>query len=247
MSTLGDKVKYLRGRKNITQKELSNILNVPRDTVANWEVNRGTPNIDMISAIADYFSVTTDYLLGRDGFLNKTTRIPLLGTIRAGLPILAEDNIEGYLDTPEYLKGDFVLRVTGDSMIGVGILEGDYVICKQSQTASSGQIVVALRDEGSVSEATLKYFYDSNGSGPVLRAANPNYAAIHMNKGYRIAGVMVALIREEAPGQNIYRDYLMVSGHEEWTGVIELSNEAGIKPAHLKAHVDMLIEMGKRK
>ena len=68
-----------------------------------------------------------------------------------------------------------------------------------------------------------------------------------MNKGYRIAGVMVALIREEAPGQNIYRDYLMVSGHEEWTDVIELSNEAGIKPAHLKAHVDMLIEMGKRK
>lgn len=66
MNTLGERLKILRSEKKITQKELAAILKVPRDTVANWEVNRGTPNIETISEIASYFSVSTDFLLGHD-------------------------------------------------------------------------------------------------------------------------------------------------------------------------------------
>ncbi len=65
MNTLGERLKILRAGKEITQKELASVLKIPRDTVANWEVNRGTPNIETISEIADYFGVSTDYLLGR--------------------------------------------------------------------------------------------------------------------------------------------------------------------------------------
>lgn len=66
MNTLGERLKILRAEKRITQKELAAVLRVPRDTVANWEINRGTPNIETISELADHFGVTTDYLLGRD-------------------------------------------------------------------------------------------------------------------------------------------------------------------------------------
>jgi transcriptional regulator with XRE-family HTH domain len=65
MNTLGKRLKKLRAEKGITQKELAAIIKVPRDTVANWEVSRGTPNIETISDIASYFDVSTDYLLGR--------------------------------------------------------------------------------------------------------------------------------------------------------------------------------------
>lgn len=178
----------------------------------------------------------------------NSSKVPVLGTIQAGLPILADENIEEYLDVPEYIQADFVLRVQGDSMIGAGILDGDLAICKAVEAAQSGQIVVALRDVATdFSEATLKYYYDVNGDGPVLRPANPQHQEIPMKEGYRIAGILVALIREEAPCYQVYRNYLADNDSDEWTEVIEMASSAGIKPQHLKAHVDMLIEMGKTK
>lgn len=108
--------------------------------------------------------------------------------------------------------------------------------------------MVVLRDKATgFSEATIKYYFDANGNGQVLRPANPRYAEMNMKDGYRIAGVMVALVRSDAPGYQFYKDYLAVNDSEEWTEVIELASAAGIKPQHLKAHVDMLIEMGKKK
>lgn len=65
MNTLGGRIKYHRNKKELTQKEFAAILKVPRDTLANWEVDRATPSVDMLAKIADYFEVTTDYLLGR--------------------------------------------------------------------------------------------------------------------------------------------------------------------------------------
>lgn len=242
---LGDKIKNTRETNGLERAELANKLGITYHALSKYETNERQPDYETLMKIAEYFSVTTDYLLGHDN-LFKTTRLPMLGTIRAGLPILAEENFDGYIEVPEHLNGDFVLRVRGDSMIGVGILEDDLVICKQAQTAFSGQIVVALHDEGSTSEATLKYYYDANGNGPVLRAANPNYPAIPMSKGYRIAGVMVAMIREEAPVSNIYRDYLMISGREEWTDVIELASEAGLKVGQVKQILAGQIEIAKR-
>jgi len=84
--------------------------------------------------------------------------LPIVGQVAAGQPVLAEENIEEYVPVPEIAGGDegeFVLRVKGDSMVGAGIFEGDYVIVKPQDTANDGEIVVALLGE----EATVKRFF----------------------------------------------------------------------------------------
>ena len=87
-------------------------------------------------------------------------RLPLLGEIAAGGPLLAEQNIEDYLPMPASAKGDFLLRVKGESMIDAGILDGDIVIVQRTQEARNGEIVVALvGDDEWADEATVKTFY----------------------------------------------------------------------------------------
>jgi repressor LexA len=90
-------------------------------------------------------------------------KLPLLGQVAAGEPLLAEENIEDYLAIPEPLfaaGAEFLLRVRGDSMIKAGILEGDILVVRRQQTADNGDIVVALAGEDeSASEATVKRFF----------------------------------------------------------------------------------------
>ncbi|HWM63771.1 MAG TPA: transcriptional repressor LexA [Solirubrobacterales bacterium] len=84
--------------------------------------------------------------------------LPLVGHVAAGAPILAEENIEDYIEIPDVIggeDGDYVLRVRGESMIGAGIFEGDYVVVRPADQASDGEIVVALIGE----EATVKRFF----------------------------------------------------------------------------------------
>ncbi len=84
--------------------------------------------------------------------------LPLVGRVAAGRPILAEENVEDYVEVPELAgggEGEFVLRVAGDSMREAGILEGDFVVVRRQETADDGDIVVALLED----EATVKRFY----------------------------------------------------------------------------------------
>jgi repressor LexA len=94
-------------------------------------------------------------------------RLPLVGEIAAGGPLLAEENIEEYLAVPEPLSAggeEFLLRVKGESMIEAGILDGDYVVVHRQQTARDGDIVVALAgDDEAADEATVKRFFRENG------------------------------------------------------------------------------------
>jgi repressor LexA len=94
-------------------------------------------------------------------------RLPLIGEIAAGGPLLAEQNIEDYVAVPEPLaRGgeEFLLRVKGDSMINVGILDGDFVVVERRQDARNGEIVVALAGQDEAAdEATVKRFYREDG------------------------------------------------------------------------------------
>ncbi len=93
---------------------------------------------------------------------NNFVELPLVGQVAAGLPLLAEQNIEESFQLPRNLvsdKNSFMLRVKGDSMIEAGIFSGDYVIVKQQPDAVNGDIVVALIDD----EATVKTFYKEEG------------------------------------------------------------------------------------
>ena len=88
----------------------------------------------------------------------RPTGLPLVGHVAAGQPILAEENVEEYITVPEIAGGDegeYVLRVRGDSMKNVGIMEGDFVVVRPQETAVDGEIVVALGGE----EATVKRFF----------------------------------------------------------------------------------------
>jgi repressor LexA len=97
----------------------------------------------------------------------EVRRLPLVGQIAAGGPLLADQNIEDYVGVPEPLSRggeEFLLRVRGDSMIGAGILDGDFVVVHRQQDARNGDIVVALAgDDETVDEATVKRFFRENG------------------------------------------------------------------------------------
>jgi repressor LexA len=122
-------------------------------------------------------------------------RLPLVGEIAAGGPLLAEQNIEDYLPMPASAKGDFLLRVKGESMIEAGILDGDLVIVQRTQDARSGEIVVALAGEDeSADEATVKTFYRESGRvrlQPENASMEPIYA-----RHVQILGRVVGVFRE---------------------------------------------------
>jgi repressor LexA len=119
-------------------------------------------------------------------------RLPLVGQIAAGGPLLAEQNVEDHLAVPETLRGDFLLRVKGDSMVNVGILDGDIVVVQRTQDARNGEIVVALAgDDESADEATVKRFFRENGRvrlQPENDALEPIYAP-HVQILGRVTGV----------------------------------------------------------
>jgi repressor LexA len=119
-------------------------------------------------------------------------RLPLVGQIAAGGPLLAEDNIEEYVPVPASTRGDFLLRVKGESMVDAGILDGDLLIVQRAQDARNGEIVVALAgDDESVDEATVKTFYREQGRvrlQPENSTMEPIYAP-HVQLIGRVVGV----------------------------------------------------------
>jgi repressor LexA len=126
-------------------------------------------------------------------------KLPLVGSVAAGGPLLAEDNIEGYFAVPEPLsKGgdeEFLLRVRGESMINAGILDGDIAVVERTQDARNGDIVVALAgDDETTDEATLKRFFREDSRirlQPENDALEPIYA-----QHVQILGKVIGVFRQ---------------------------------------------------
>ncbi len=120
--------------------------------------------------------------------------VPLLGSIQAGSPHLAEEHIEEWINLPQNLiKGRrdvFLLRVRGDSMINAGIFEGDLVIVRPTKEAKNNEIVVALLHD----EATVKRFIQIKNRA-YLKAENPSYKNIYPKEDWMIQGKVVGVIR----------------------------------------------------
>src|SRR5206468_3359022 len=116
--------------------------------------------------------------------------------IAAGGPLLADQNIEDYVPMPRRAKGDFLLRVKGESMIEAGILDGDLVIVQRAQDARNGEIVVALAgDDESADEATVKTFYREPDGRVRLQPENTALAPIYASH-VQILGRVVGVFRE---------------------------------------------------
>lgn len=131
-------------------------------------------------------------VLGLDVESDRTVDVPILGNVAAGLPLLAEENLEGTIKLPrEQVRGGnhFALHVTGESMRDAGIMDGDLAVFRQQPTAENGDIVVAMVDEA----VTLKRFFKEK-NRVRLQAENPDYPPI-FTQNVRVLGRLAQLIR----------------------------------------------------
>jgi SOS regulatory protein LexA len=136
---------------------------------------------------------------GREGSASPSRAWKVLGLVEAGFPSPAEEELRDTLSLDEFLVGNpdasFLLKVSGDSMTGAGILPGDLVIVDRGQTAKSGDIVIAEVD----GEWTMK-FLKKSGDTVYLVPANPRYKPIRPQHELRITGVVTAVVRKYTRG-----------------------------------------------
>lgn len=184
MAKFGERLKELRISRRMSQEALANELGISKQAVSQYERGLRTPKD--YEQIADFFNVDMDYLMGRsdktthlsiDRYSNlarvETQRVPLLGEIACGKPIIANQTFDAYVEVGTQIKCDFCLRAKGDSMIDARIHDGDVVFIKEQPEVENGEIA-AVEIDG---EATLKRFYAYENK-IVLQAANPNYAPL---------------------------------------------------------------------
>ena len=146
-----EKLRELRKLKNITMKKKKKKINVAESTISLYESGKREPDYQTLKKLADFFNVSIDYLIGRNENENsnlkpKSVQIPVLGTIPAGIPIEAIQEVLDYEEISEDMasRGEyFALKVKGDSMLPT-IKDGDIVIVKQQNDCESGQICVVM-------------------------------------------------------------------------------------------------------
>lgn len=201
--TTGQRMKKRRKEIGLSAEKVAEILKVSPATIYRYE-NGEIEKVpgDRLGPIANALQTTPGYLMGWESIsgspaipnilpMPEMTRIPVLGPIACGAPILADEHIEGYVDIPHQITADFALICKGDSMINARIFDGDIVYIRQQDTVESGEIAAVLIDE----EATLKRvrLFDDHIS---LEPENPQYRPIvlwenEMNN-VRILGKAVA-------------------------------------------------------
>lgn len=203
MSTLGNKeimaqnIRYYLKKYGKTQKEICKDLGFKEMTFSDWVNAKTYPRIDKIEKMANYFHVQKADLVEEK---RKTLKnivpiercmVPIIGQIAAGKPILADEHIEAFLPCDTGVHADFGLIVSGDSMIGADIHDGDVVFIRSQPIVDDGQIAAVRIDD----DATLKRFY-KNPDGCTLVSMNPQYPPMIFNSdncdSIQIIGLAVA-------------------------------------------------------
>ena len=201
MSRFSDRLRELRKDRDLTQQALADRLEISKSSVNMYERGEREPGIQTLEAIADLFGVDMDYLIGKSSVPNRAAevlpmepfspnhRIPILGRIRAGLPLYAEEHVEGYTYTELNGGGEyFALRVTGDSMSAARIGDGDTLIIRRQETVDNGQIAVVLVGDD---EATVKRFYQSGHTVTLMpQSTNP----IHQPQIYDTRTISIRVV-----------------------------------------------------
>lgn len=181
-ASIAERIKEYRAKNRLTLSDLEAITGVPAQTINRYELGQRIPKIDAANEMAEAMRVNPMWLQGYDVPMDaypaesipyeENYFAPIVGSIPAGYPSLALQDIIGYASIP-YHDGEryFFLRVDGDSMIGAGIHTGDLVLLRQQPCAEDGQIVAA-RVNGD--EATLKR-YRKQGDQVLLLPENPDF------------------------------------------------------------------------
>lgn len=197
MEILYERIRKMREQLNITQDELAKRLGYRSRSSIN-KIEKGLVDLSQskIAAFAEALHTTTAYLMGwtdnpDESFTSEVTadpvipiakniipiphcsqKVPLLGKIACGVPVLADENIDDYVDLPDNIDADFCLKCVGDSMEGARIMDGDIVYIHQQPMVDDGEIAAVLIDN----EATLKrVYYDKVSNTIQLVSENPKY------------------------------------------------------------------------
>lgn len=179
--TTGERIKKYRLERNLTLEELGAKIGISKQALFKYE-NDIITNIPLerLKGLCMALNVDISDLVdlnwsnAKDISINgEPKKIPILGKIAAGTPILAVENHEDYFDTTEFLSADFALEIQGDSMIGSRIYDGDIVFLRKQSYIENGEIGAFLID----GEATLKIF-NKQSDTIMLLSSNPNYSPI---------------------------------------------------------------------
>lgn len=188
--TVGERIKARRKELGLSADEVAKSLGKDRSTYYRYESNdvENLP-INVLPPLAKILRVSPAYLLGWPEEA-PTKRIPVLGDIAAGDPMLAVEEFCDYIEMDSDVRVDFCLRVKGDSMTDARIQDGDIVFVRQQPTVENGEIAVVLIDD----EATLKRFYKTD-AGVILKPENSKYDPVFFTeedfKDVRILGKAV--------------------------------------------------------
>ncbi len=236
-------LKLIRNQRNISGIALAAALEITPTYYYELEKGRKRLNETLLHKLAGHLNVSTDYLLGRANTPGGKRKIPILGTIRTGIPLLAEDNWIGDVEIPSDLKADFALRVTGDSMSWVGIHEGDLAILRKECLPLTNGAVVAAGVEELEWSATLKFYVEENGRR-LLRAAHPAYGDLELTASFRIIGQVVSILKKPPALQ----DYLHILIPEEiaeqsWQKVIARAVSCGLDGEKVLKLIELFAHM----
>ena len=185
--TVGSRIRDFRKRLGLSVDDVAEKLKKNRATIYRYESddieNLPAP---ILEPLAKVLQTTPAELMGWEQspapvsddlpanvFPIQTKKVPLLGTIAAGVPIYADENFDGYRECTNDIDADFCLKIQGDSMIGARINDGDIVFIKKQPDVDNGEIAAVLIED----EATLKRVYKEKDS-LILQAENPKYAPI---------------------------------------------------------------------
>ena len=194
--TFSIRLKKLLTEHELTQHQLSKILNVSESTVGKWILEKSLPRMGVIQKLSEYFNVPKSYFLEKqdnpEKSITKGVRIPILGRVVAGIPLEAITDIEGYEEiTPKMARlGEyFALKIKGHSM-EPQILDSDIVICKCQSDVESGDIAIILVNGD---EATCKQIKKSQ-EGVTLIGFNPVVYPPHFYSNKEIEELPVRVI-----------------------------------------------------
>lgn len=204
-----NRLRDLRRENNVSGQKLADFLGVKKTTISNWENGVNFPNKDRISELADYFHVSVDYLLGRSNDkaidLSKATNIdgwqtvPVYKQISCGEGCFCDDEIIDYVAVPSNIvrtKDCFAVPANGDSMINIGINDGDTLIFKKTEAYEDNDIVAVCIDTEEI--ALCKRVKVISDESILLMSENNKYSPILIdkNKKARVIGKLVYSIKK---------------------------------------------------
>lgn len=246
------RIDLLLSEKGWSRSELLRRIDLTPGMFERWKRNQASPE-KHLPRIAEELDTSIAYLRGESqvahpGAADTRRGVPILGTIKAGIPVWSGENFTDETVDIDDSYADMAMIVSGDSMIYSGIFEGDIVLLKRATSAQRGQIVAAVKDDGFGSlELTLKYYEVDRIQGPLLRAANAKYQDMPMSEGFQIIGVFAGLVRYHEPriNETVDVEIDVQSASSRWSKFVQNAISAGLEVEDLVGVLNMVKKIKK--